>query len=165
MQLFAPIDHSADVTLAVGTQISGTLGPISFAVEGMGFRLQTTFAPGNVGPLDLDLGFKPPTGRSGGDDTGRHRGRLPGLDPQRAEYSGMLSVELAETLALKALGLLTTRMPDGSRGYSLIVILTAEGFAPIPLGLGFTLTGIGGLVALHRTVRTDVLRDGSRPAP
>ncbi len=161
LQLFAPTDHSADLTLGVGTEISGTLGPISFAMEGMGFRLQTTFAPGNVGPLDLAFGFKPPTGIGLVVTTpGVTGGGFLGFDPQRAEYSGMLQLELAETIALKALGLLTTRMPDGSQGYSLIIILTAEGFAPIPVGLGFTLTGIGGLVALHRTVRTDVLRDG-----
>ena len=69
-------------------------------------------------------------------------------------------LELAETIAVKALGLLTTKLPDGSKGYSLVILVTAEGFAPIPVGLGFTLTGIGGLVALHRTVRTDVLREG-----
>ncbi|MCW5795747.1 MAG: hypothetical protein KIS97_15560 [Nitrospira sp.] len=161
VQLFAPTDHSADLTLGVGAQISGTLGPVSFAVEGMGFRLQTTFAPGNAGPFDLSLGFKPPTGLGLAISTpGVTGGGFLGFDPQRAEYSGMLQLELAETLALKALGLLTTRLPDGSRGYSLIVLLTAEGFAPIPVGLGFTLTGIGGLVALHRTVRTDVLREG-----
>ena len=161
LQLFAPTDHSADLTLAVGVQISGKLGPVSFAVEGMGFRLQTTFAQGNVGPFDLALGFKPPTGIglaiSAAGVTG---GGFLGFDPQRAEYSGMLQLELAETIALKAIGLLTTRLPDGSQGYSLVILLTAEGFTPIPVGLGFTLTGIGGLVALHRTVRTEVLRDG-----
>ena len=161
LQLFAPTDHSADLTLAVGVQISGKLGPVSFAVEGMGFRLQTTFAQGNVGPFDLALGFKPPAGLglaiSAAGVTG---GGFLGFDPQRAEYSGMLQLELAETIALKAIGLLTTRMPDGSQGYSLVILLTAEGFTPIPVGLGFTLTGIGGLVALHRTVRTEVLRDG-----
>ena len=78
----------------------------------------------------------------------------------------MLQLELAETIAIKALGLLTTQAsPTAAEGYSLIVILTAEGFAPIPVGLGFTLTGIGGLVALHRTVRTDVCARASRPAP
>ena len=161
LQLSAPTDHSADLTLGVGTQISGTLGPVSFAAEGMGFRLHTTFAPGNAGPFDLALGFKPPTGLGLAIATaGVTGGGFLGFDPQRAEYSGMLQLELAETLAIKALGLLTTKLPDGSKGYSLIVILTAEGFTPIPIGLGFTLTGIGGLVALHRTVRTDVLRDG-----
>ena len=161
VQLFAPTDHSADLTLGVAAQISGTLGPISFAVEGMGFGLQTTFAPGNVGPFDLSLGFKPPTGLGLAIATaGVTGGGFLGFDPQRAEYSGMLQLELADTIAVKALGLLTTRLPDGSRGYSLVILLTAEGFAPIPIGLGFTLTGIGGLVALHRTVRTDVLREG-----
>ena len=161
LQLFAPTDHSADLTLTVGAQISGKLGPISFAVEGMGFRLQTTFAPGNVGPFDLDLGFKPPTGLglviAAPGVTG---GGYLGFDPQRAEYSGMLQLELADRIALKAIGLLTTRLPDGRKGYSLLILITVEGFTPIPLGLGFTLTGIGGLLGLHRTVSTSTLREG-----
>jgi hypothetical protein len=66
------------------------------------------------------------------------------FDPQKAEYSGILQLEVAETIAVKAIGLLTTRMPDGSQGFSLVIIMSAEGFAPIQLGFGFTLTGIGG---------------------
>jgi hypothetical protein len=161
LQLFAPTDHSADLTLAVGARISGKLGPVSFAVEGMGFHLQTTFAQGNVGPFDLALGFKPPTGLglaiAAPSVVG---GGYVGFDPQRAEYSGMLQLELADRIAIKAIGLLTTRLPDGSKGYSLLILLTAEGFTPIPLGLGFTLTGIGGLLGLHRTVSTSTLREG-----
>jgi hypothetical protein len=139
------------------------IGPISIQIEGIGISAQLGFPElgGNLGVADLALGFQPPTGLGLAVTTpGVTGGGFLGFDPQRAEYSGMLQLELAETIALKALGLLTTRMPDGSQGYSLIIILTAEGFAPIPIGLGFTLTGIGGLVALHRTVRTDVLRDG-----
>ncbi|MDR4473138.1 MAG: hypothetical protein MRJ92_11015 [Nitrospira sp.] len=45
-------------------------------------------------------------------------------------------------MAVKAVGLLTTKLPDGSKGYSLVILLTAEGFAPILVGLGFTSTGI-----------------------
>jgi hypothetical protein len=137
LQLFAPTDHSADLTLAVGARISGKLGPVSFAVEGMGFRLQTTFAPGNVGPFDLALGFKPPTGLGLAIAApGVVGGGYLGFDPQRAEYSGMLQLELADRIAIKAIGLLTTRLPDGSKGYSLLILLTAEGFTPIPLGPG-----------------------------
>ena len=47
-----------------------------------------------------------------------------------------------------------------SQGYSLLVFITAEDFQPIPLGMGFTLLGIGGMVAIHRTFDEDVLRDG-----
>jgi len=145
------------------TSVSGrlTLGPVTATVERIGMTVNLSFREGNLGPFDLSLGFKPPTGLGLALATaGVTGGGFLGFDPQRAEYSGMLQLELADTIAVKALGLLTTKLPDGSRGYSLIVILTAEGFAPIPVGLGFTLTGIGGLVALHRTVRTDVLREG-----
>lgn len=160
-QLRAPTDQSADLTLVVGANVTGQLGPITLVLEGVGLAVEATFSPGNMGPFDLQLGFKPPTGLGLAIATaGVTGGGFLGFDSQRAEYSGMLQLELAETIAIKALGLLTTKLPDGSRGYSLIVILTAEGFAPIPVGLGFTLTGIGGLVALHRTVRTDVLREG-----
>jgi hypothetical protein len=151
------------IDIVAATSATLKLGPVAATIEQVGFSATLRLPPsgGNLGPFDLSLGFKPPTGLGLAIATaGVTGGGFLGFDPQRAEYSGMLQLELAETIALKALGLLTTKLPDGSRGYSLIVILTAEGFAPIPVGLGFTLTGIGGLVALHRTVRTDVLREG-----
>ena len=84
------------------------------------------------------------------------------LDPDKGEYSGVLQLELQDTIALNAIGLLVTKLPDGASGYSLLVIITAEGFQPIPLGLGFNLTGIGGLLAINRTFDEDVLRAGLR---
>ncbi|MCS6320098.1 MAG: hypothetical protein H8K05_20475, partial [Nitrospira sp.] len=123
--------------------------------------VNVSFGGGNLGLFGLSPRFKPPTGLGLAIATaGVTGGGFLGFDPQRAEYSGMLQLELAETIAVKALGLLTTKLPDGSKGYSLVILLTAEGFAPIPVGFGFTLTGIGGLLGIHRTVRTDVLREG-----
>ena len=152
-------EEGLDAELSLSGRV--TLGPVTATVERIGVTTAVSFREGNLGPFGLSPRFKPPTGIGLVVTTpGVTGGGFLGFDPQRAEYSGMLQLELAETIALKALGLLTTRMPDGSQGYSLIIILTADGFAPIPVGLGFTLTGIGGLVALHRTVRTDVLRDG-----
>ena len=71
-----------------------------------------------------------------------------------------MQLSLHDQLTLTAFGLIATRMPDGSRGYSLIVFITAEDFRPIPLGMGFTLLGIGGMVAINRTFDQDVLRAG-----
>jgi hypothetical protein len=51
-------------------------------------------------------------------------------------------------------------MPDGKPGFSMIIFITAEDFRPIPLGMGFTLQGIGGMVAVNRTFDQDVLRAG-----
>ncbi|GMV49563.1 MAG: hypothetical protein AMXMBFR67_11060 [Nitrospira sp.] len=158
--------HSGEgqgIDIEAATSATLKLGPVTATIDQVGFVATLRLPPGggNLGPLDLSLGFKPPAGLGLAIATaGVTGGGFLGFDPQRAEYSGMLQLELAETLAIKALGLLTTRLPDGSKGFSLVLLLTAEGFAPIPVGLGFTLTGIGGLVALHRTVRTDVLREG-----
>ncbi len=65
-------------------------------------------------------------------------------------------------MTLTAIGLLNTRLPGGEPGYSLIIIITGSGFPPIQLGLGFTLTGVGGLVGINRTIDADVLQSGLR---
>ncbi|HJV95570.1 MAG TPA: DUF6603 domain-containing protein, partial [Albitalea sp.] len=65
-----------------------------------------------------------------------------------------------ETINLTAFGLIGTRMSDGGKGYSLIVFITADGFQPIQLGLGFSLLGIGGMLAVNRTFDEAVLREG-----
>ena len=51
-------------------------------------------------------------------------------------------------------------MPNNAKGFSLLVIISAEDFKPMPLGMGFSLTGVGGLLALNRTFNEDVLRAG-----
>ncbi|MEP6933426.1 MAG: DUF6603 domain-containing protein, partial [Nitrospirota bacterium] len=160
-QLLVPTDHSADITLAVGVNMTGQLGPITFVVEGLGLAVETTFSPGNMGPFDMHLGFKPPTGIGLAiNGPGVAGGGFLFFDPAKEEYGGILQLELGERIAVKAIGLLTTRLPDGSKGYSLLILLTVEGFTPIPLGFGFTLTGIGGLLGINRTVRVDTLRQG-----
>ena len=81
-------------------------------------------------------------------------------DDTQQLYAGVMQLSLHEQITLKAFGLIATRMPDGSRGYSLIVFITAEDFRPVPLGLGFTLQGIGGMLAIHRDFDENVLREG-----
>ena len=53
-------------------------------------------------------------------------------------------------------------MPDGSKGYSLIVFITAEDFQPIPIGMACVLRGIGGMVAINRTFDEEAMRAGLR---
>jgi hypothetical protein len=81
-------------------------------------------------------------------------------DPLQPLYAGVLQLALHETINVSAFGLIATRLPDGARGYSLLVFITADGFQPIQLGLGFTLLGVGGMVAIHRTFDEAVLRNG-----
>ena len=131
----------------------------------VGFTLGMTFPDpptGNLGPIDVGFGFKPPSGIGLSVDAG---GILTGggflfHDPVQGMYAGVLQLSLHERLTLTAFGLIATKMPGGSRGYSMIVFITAEGFQPIQLGMGFTLNSIGGMVAIHRTFDEDVLRAG-----
>ena len=149
--------------LVAATTATIKLGPITATVERVGFTAALRFPSGggNLGVANLDLGFKPPTGLGVVIDTPVVvGGGYLRFDPQTAEYSGIIQLEVAETIAVKAIGLLTTRLPGGAKGYSLLVLISAEGFAPIQLGLGFTLTGIGGLLGVNRTARVDVLRNG-----
>ena len=82
------------------------------------------------------------------------------IDPERGEYAGALELAFAEFLALKAIGIITTRMPDGSEGFSLLIVITAEFGTGIQLGFGFTLLGVGGLLGLNRTMRLDAADRG-----
>ena len=41
-----------------------------------------------------------------------------------------MELSLSGVIALKAIGLLATRLPDGSKGYSLIILVTAQSAQP-----------------------------------
>ena len=55
------------------------------------------------------------------------------------------------------IGVLDTIMPDGSSGFSFLLIITFT-LPPIQLGFGFTLNGVGGLGGVNRTMNTDALQ-------
>ena len=101
-------------------------------VENIGLRLLLKMPPGggNLGPFDLELGFRPPNGVGLSIDAGVVKGGgYLFFDFDREEYAGALELTFADFLSLKAIGLITTRMPDGSKGFSLLIIITAE-FSP-----------------------------------
>jgi hypothetical protein len=138
------------------------LGPFRASVERIGLLATFTFPStgGNLGPANVGLDFKLPDGAGMTiDGEAIVGGGYLSFDSKNEQYAGILQLEVKGGIALKAIGLLTTRMPDGSKGFSLLVIITAE-FPPIQLGYGFTLSGVGGLLGVHRTMVIDVLRAG-----
>jgi len=158
----ATADYAADLRVEVGAAIAGVLGPIAFATDGIGVRLITTFEDGNAGPFDIAVGFKPPTGIGLVVDAKVVKGGgFLALDVAKGEYAGVVELSLKDKIQLKAIGILTTKLPDGSPGFSLLLIITAQ-FKPIQLGFGFTLTGVGGLIGVNRTMELEVLRAGIR---
>jgi hypothetical protein len=152
------------IPLEISAAVRGELGPFKASVDRIGVEFLGSFPPdgGNLGPLQLDARFKPPTGVglsiTGGGITG---GGFLYLDSDKGEYAGGLELQFQEFIHIKAVGILNTKMPDGSEGFSLLVIITAE-FVPIQLGFGFTLIGVGGLLGVNRTALYEQLRLGVR---
>jgi hypothetical protein len=154
------------IPTSVGVDMRANLGPLVAVVENIGVTATFSFPPGNrgnLGPLDFALGFKPPNGVGLSLDVGVVKGGgYLFFDFDREEYAGVLELSIAEIVTVKAIGLITTKMPDGSKGFSLLLIITAEFGTGIQLGFGFTLVGLGGLLGLNRTMNLPPLVEGVR---
>ncbi len=135
------------------------LGPVILGLDAIGLRAALGLGGGNLGPLDLDVGFQAPRGISFGVAAGPVTGSgVLSVDAAHGRYFGELALGIFD-VEMSAYGVLETRPPRG--GYSLAAIISAQ-FRPIQLGLGFTLNGVGGLIAINRRVDTDALRSALR---
>lgn len=157
--------QAGEIPISLGASFKTMLGPLTAVVQNMGLTSTFTFPDrgGNLGPVNLALGFKPPNGVGLAIDAGVVRGGgFLFIDAARGEYAGTLELTFSEFISLKAIGLITTKMPDGSRGFSLLIIITAEFGTGIQLGFGFTLLAVGGLLGLNRTMNQQALVDSIR---
>jgi len=150
---------SPSVTLQVGAALSATIGPVTAAADGIGVSLALVFADGNAGPFDVEAGFTPPTGLGIAVDAGAITGGgFLAFDRDKHRYAGALEVTVFD-VAVKAIGFVDTQLPNGQPGYSFLILISTE-FTPIQLGLGFTLNGVGGLIAIHRRLDVDAIWNG-----
>jgi hypothetical protein len=151
--------------IALGASFQGSLGPLSAEVDDIGFTVALTFpgSGGNMGPVNAALQFKPPNGVGLSVDAGVVTGAgYLYIDTDRGQYAGALQLEIADFLSVAAIGLISTKLPDGSNGFSLLIILTADFGAGLQLSFGFTLLAVGGLLGLNRTMLFQPLMDGVR---
>jgi hypothetical protein len=157
-----------NIGISAAMDVTASLGSITATVERIG--VQAAFDIGNPneksangstrwGPFGADVRFLPPDGAGLQIDAGAVvGGGYLSFDAAKKVYTGLFELELLEKLQVEAIGLLTTA-PGAP---SLIGLVFVEGFAPLQLGLGFTLTGIGGVVGINRSAAVDVLRAGLR---
>jgi hypothetical protein len=140
---------------------AGALGPIAASVERIGVALDLKFSRGNLGPIDLGIAFKAPTGLGIAIDAGPITGGgFIEFDPPNGRYTGILALSLY-SIQIKAIGLLDTKLPNGESGFSFLILITVE-FSPIQLGFGFTLNGVGGLCGINRNFVADAIQAGLR---
>ena len=153
---------SSGITLELSAALGVTLGPIQGSVDRVGAKGTLSFpnGGGNLGPADLQIKFKPPNGLGLAIDAGLAAGGgYISFDPDHGEYSGVFSLTLVDIVQVNIIGVLDTIMPDGSQGFSFLLIITF-GFPPIQLGFGFTLDTVGGVGGVNRTMSVDALRAG-----
>ncbi|MCU0602419.1 MAG: hypothetical protein MUC33_07140 [Desulfobacterales bacterium] len=147
----------------VSATIAASIGPVRAVLDRVGIASALTFteAGGSLGVADLDIGFKPPGGVGLSiDEAVVTGGGFLAFDPDRGQYAGVVELSMEGGIAVKGLGLIATRLPNNVKGFSLLIAITAEGFQPVPLPLGFRLTGIGGLLAVNRTFDEAALAAG-----
>ena len=163
-QLYLRLAFTDEVPLRLEAALAlgAAIGPLSVSVDRIGAAGNFTFPPerdGNLGVANLTLDFLPPTGLGVVVDAGPIAGGgFLSFEPATGRYAGILQLE-AMGIAVAAVGLLDTRLPDGSSGFSFLIIVSVN-LPPIQIGFGFTLNGVGGLAGIHRAVMTEVLRQG-----
>ncbi|MET0793619.1 MAG: DUF6603 domain-containing protein [Polyangiaceae bacterium] len=157
-------DDPHKLKIEVALTLNAALGPLQVSVEQMGIGVYARFGSGgNLGVLDLSLGFKPPKGAGLSIDAGAVRGGgYLFFDSDNQEYGGVVQLSILDMISVTAIGLISTKMPDGSAGFSLLVILSVEFNPGIQLGMGFSLVGLGGILGLNRTMLLEPLMLGVR---
>jgi hypothetical protein len=157
-----------EIKVLVGVTFKVDLDSFKIRIKRPGLKIKhkkpkTRTSKNDWGFGGFDFGFDWPKGL----DLSLHNKWFKGaggvdFDIDLGRYSGFLDIRLFEKVAVKALLILDTKLPSGKEGYSLVLIIQAVGFNPIELGLGFSLTGIGGLLGYNRTMDVNALRDGIR---
>jgi hypothetical protein len=136
------------------TAVALSIGPVQAVLDRLGLLIDAAFPQGggNLGPVDVSVAFKPPSGIGlSVEATAVSGGGF--LSHAGDQYSGALELSICG-VAVKAFGLIQTQLPDGAKGYSALVILTAEFSPGLQIGYDFTLDGVGGLLGINRTVST-----------
>jgi hypothetical protein len=79
------------------------------------------------------------------------------IDPVAGEYAGALELKFL-TFSIKAIALISTKRPDRSPGWSLLIFIFGQFNVHIAFGIFWT--GLGGMIGLHHRADMAALTDG-----
>ena len=150
-----------NVALELRGGFSLTLGPFAASVDrvGVSFALHR-LNDGIDNAFEDFFSFAPPKGIGLVLDASVVKGGgYLFIDSQRGEYAGALELKFL-TWSIKAIGLLSTKRPDGSDGWSLLLFVFGQFNVHIAFGIFWT--GLGGMIGLHHRSDVDALTAGMR---
>lgn len=108
----------------------------------------------SIGDFDPDVSFKFPEGIGVAIDCSVVKGSaLIGYDDVKKELFGAMELTIIEKFGVSALLMMTF-----GDNFSMVAMLSARFSPGIPLGLGFSLTAVGGMLGLHRMLDYDAIR-------
>lgn len=160
--LYLSLDADTEgLTLEASVTGSLRLGPFAVTVDRVGMEMAVSFDGGNLGLFGLSPGLKPPSGLGLLLDAGVVKGGgYLAMDRARGEYAGAMELTL-KGQSLKAIAILTTKMPSGAPGWSLLLLIYSQ-FPPMQLSWGFTLRGVGGMIGVQHGLQIEELKAGMR---
>jgi hypothetical protein len=136
------------------------LGPFAASIDRIGVTLALSEIGDGIDHIGDLVKFAPPKGIGLVLDAGVVKGGgYLFIDSERGEYAGALELKFL-TFSIKAIGLLSTRRPDGSEGWSLLIFVFGQ--FSIHIAFGIFWTGLGGMVGLHHRADVDALTAGMR---
>lgn len=161
-ELVVALVLAQELRVELGLTVAVDIGPFAAGVEGFGLAVVASAdAAGNgaVGPFDLGLELVAPHTIWFELDAGAVSGEgYVSRDGDR--YIGGLSLDVL-VVGIDAFTIIDTSLPGDPDGFALFASLSLR-FPSIPLGFGFSLSGLGGLLALNRSIDTDALALGLR---
>lgn len=136
------------------------LGPFQASVDQIGAALDLGALADGVDDIGKLVTFAPPKGIGLVLDAGPVKGGgYLFIDAERGEYAGALELKFL-TFSIKAIALITTKRPDGSAGWSLLLMVYGQ--FSIHIAFGIFWTGLAGMIGLHHRSDIDALTAGMR---
>ena len=160
-----PEGEDGKLALAVGTTFQVDFaGALVVAIEnlGIGFLINYKDKNGDYGDFGLDASLQYPTGIGITVDATAVKGTgIISIDQKTGEFFGLLSLDILKKIGVTGYLLCDPGTAKG-HDFSLVVLLSARFSPGIPLGMGFSLTAVGGTVGLNRQISRDAIQSGVR---
>ncbi|MDQ3483844.1 MAG: hypothetical protein M3445_00260, partial [Actinomycetota bacterium] len=153
---------AADPLLELRGGFSLKLGPFQASVDQVGAALNLAALTDGVSDAGIHelVAFLPPKGIGLALDMGPVKGGgYVYFDAEKGEYAGALELKIF-LFSIKAIALVTTKRPDGSEGWSLLLFVFGQFRVHVAFGIFWT--GLGGMIGLHHRADLDALTAGMK---